>query len=203
MIQLQDIEFSPCSVSWDEDKNKFRKNTKDEIYLCCDKKCDKYKLECDKFCHENHKKAIKGKLNDCLFSCHVMGNVCDKMCQSARFDWDHKYFDKCLDQAGCLKNEYLDNQCLINKKDDLLNCCLRNCQPEKDLNCEQHCGISYDINLERSIPYEITKNYTTAQVNNIKKENGNSLSVPLFILFIILIILIFIFFKIKWLNTNN
>lgn len=203
MMQLQDTEFAPCSVSWDETQNKFRKNNRDEVYLCCDRKCDKYRMECDKFCHEKHNEAIKGTLDDCLFSCKVMGNVCDKMCQSARFTWNQKYFDNCLQDAGCLRNEYLNNQCLIDKKDDLLRCCLQKCRPEKDLNCEQHCGISYDINLERSIPQKIPKNYELTPTKSEGSKPKNNLWIYMLFLTIFLIIFIFIAFKLKWLNMKS
>jgi len=201
MIQLQDTEFAPCSVSWDKDKKEFRKNTRDEIYLCCDAKCDKYRGGCDQLCNEKHDEAVKGTLGDCLFSCHVMGNVCDKMCQSARFDWNQKYFDDCLKKTGCLKNEFLDNKCLIDNKDGIMGCCLRNCRPEKNLNCEQHCATSYDINLERSAPVNITKSHQLNPTYNGDKHSN--LWVYLLVLSLFLVVCIFIVFKLKWLNTKS
>lgn len=200
MIQLQNTEFAPCSVSWDETQNKFRKLTRDEVYLCCDKKCDKYREDCGRLCHEKHAEAVKGTLQDCLFSCDVMGNVCDKMCQSARYDWDQKFFDKCLKKQGCLNNEFLNNKCMIDNRGELLSCCLRSCQPSKELNCEKHCATSYDINLERSAPVKITS-YQLNPVYDGGKRDG--LWVPLSILAFFLLICIFIAFKLKWSSTKN
>ena len=215
MIQLQDIEFSPCSVIWDNEKKEFRKNTVDEIYKCCDKKCTNYRENCNQFCNKNHKNVYDSAkttypegtkfntLDDCLFSCNVMGNICDKMCQSARFDWEQKYFDSCLDKSGCLKNEYLDNQCLIDNKNNLLSCCMKNCKPTLELDCKQHCAISYDINLERSTQNKLEKN--RVKQKNSDKYNGDNSNLLLYLIIssIFLISLFFIAFKLKWLIMKN
>jgi hypothetical protein len=115
-----------------------------------------------------------------------MGNVCDKICESARFDWNQKIFDPCLKTSNCLKGEILNNKCLTDKKDELLKCCLSNCKPEENLNCEQHCGISYDINLERSTRGGIPESVMDSKIP--KKNN------KIYISFIVVSVLLIIFF---------
>ncbi len=206
-IQLENSEFAPCTISWDPGQGAFRRNTKDEVYLCCNEGCDKYRQECRKFC-ENQRPDSGVGARDCLFSCNVMGNVCEKICESARFDWGRRSFDKCLGEAGCFKGgvrgEILDEQCMVDQKDHLLDCCLRNCEPAPNINCPQHCGLSYDINLERSIQPELPKaSPDIVASQSAGRPVNDRLGLYLAIAAFFLLIFFFVLFKLKWSSMKN
>lgn len=127
--------FAPCSKYWDGAK--YIDATPDQQYKCCNSKCIRYSDICGN--------------SD---SCDSMTQVCNKVCQSVRYDPYIRHFDKCMVDIGCLKNDILNYDCIKKNKDQLISCCINKCD-----NCDEHCKISYDINLERSLPDNNSKKY--------------------------------------------
>ena len=120
--------FSPCSKIWGN--GAYRDATKDEMYSCCNERCKYYNTICT---------------SD---NCDSLNEVCRKLCESVRYDPYEKHFDECMTELNCLKNDILDYDCLKSNKKKLIDCCVEKC----GANCENHCNISYSINLERSKP---------------------------------------------------
>ena len=185
MIRLSNSQFAPCSVSWDE-TGELIKNNRDQIYLCCNNRCNSDKNNCYSFCEKNPE-------DYCKFSCDVMNNVCQNICQSSRFDWQKRYFDSCMQDYECLNGiGIIDEKCLINNKNNLIDCCQKKCVPDNqnndEIDCVQHCNLSYDINIEKSSKNNEGNNKEYNALLYNKEKN-----IGIYIIIITLLMMIFLF----------
>lgn len=130
--------FAPCSKIYNG--SEYIDATQDQIYKCCKTRCDKYHQRC----------------KDLHVDCGEIPSVCNRVCQTARYNVGSKYFDNCMEKYKCLDNDFINHECLLINKDDIINCCTKSCDFE---DCENYCKTSYDINLERSKPYILKSNH--------------------------------------------
>ena len=166
--------FSPCSVK--DVNGKIIPANKDEIYTCCKNRCDTYLEKCDSYCEKNYPDErnknsginsldtqpniypnlypnIKENVTECKQSCKIMTDTCNKICETSRFDYEHRYFDDCLEKSNCVVNSVLSDNCLRGNQKKIMECCLEKCKEinEEGVDCEKHCKNSWDIHFARSM----------------------------------------------------
>lgn len=170
--------------------------TGDDIYKCCESRCNDYLNECNKYCEEIYPNADSGlslnkypdfieNIHECKQSCKIMNNVCSRICETSRFDYNNRYFDECLSDNSCVINDNLLDTCLNAHKKDIINCCEKTCKknaPKEvhskmhpnndtisdiDKYCQEHCTTSYDIHYKRSLNKpEFTNINQVKNINN-------------------------------------
>jgi hypothetical protein len=221
--------FTPCSSVIKD--GKILPATGDQIYKCCESRCSVYLNDCYDYCeniypkgsesHSRNPNSIGGfenglslnkypdfieNLSECNQSCKIMNNVCNKICETSRFDYDNRYFDACLEENKCVINDTLSAECLEKKKGDILSCCMKTCKTNapkevhskthpgadtiSDVNeyCKEHCDTSFNIHFQRSLNRpEITN------INQVKNINDRYI----YIFGWILIIMLFVFYGLK------
>jgi hypothetical protein len=196
--------------------------TGDEIYKCCGDRCNEYLSECNEYCKRIYPNTNDGlsinkypdfieNIHECNQSCKIMNNVCNRICETSRFDYDNRYFDACLEENKCIINDNLSDTCLSSHKKDIIDCCKKTCKknapkevhskahPGKDTiddvdkYCQDHCDTSYNIHYQRSLNKpEITN------INQVKNINNKYISIFLWIT----IFLLFIFYGLKIYRNN-
>lgn len=222
--------FTPCASTI---KNgKIIPATGDQIYKCCESRCSVYLDDCREYCknlypneiyntHENpnHSNNIHANglslnkypdfienLSECNQSCKIMNNVCNKICETSRFDYDNRYFDACLEENKCVINDTLSTDCLSRNKGKIISCCEKTCKinaPKEvhskthpgadtieDVNeyCKDHCDTSYGIHYQRSLNRpEITN------INQVKNINEKYIQVFIWVI----IGMLFLFYGLK------
>lgn len=161
MIKLLRDRFPQCSVIADRengnnDSNNLRYATIDEKYKCCNNYCKDYNDKCNAYCRKGENQLKNQSNTDsekCLNSCYVITDLCTKNCESSRYNFNDRIYDKCLLEANCADNddyEY-DIECLKKNKDKIFSCCVGSCTPTDDMSCSEHCNTSYDIHYNRAI----------------------------------------------------
>lgn len=200
--------FSPCSVYWDDSQKKYVNSTTDQVYNCCQKRCNEYNNACLKVCKKDYPKSSVNYYNDitenqqeCKESCDILTDVCNRVCESGRFDFTNRYFDKCLESSKCIQNDSISEECLTINKEKIITCCKDSCEKEKlpNVDCSNHCDTSYNIHLIRSKNIPSIQNIQMLK-QSIVQNNNYSVTIYFFLLMLILLYTVLCFINLK---SNN
>ena len=130
--------FSECSIVWNDKKQSFIPNDYVDVIKCCTSKCDYIKSKCDSFC----KTLPEENRTDCNFKCNEQLTYCTDNCfvQDIKSVNGSNPFNYCTKKYNCT-----DRECLLQKKNDLIQCCRHNCIPTKYVDCDKLCNYSFDL----------------------------------------------------------
>lgn len=146
--------FTTCAGVWDAKQNRYRGATATEKIQCCLDQCMEPVDFCMKYCIDN---SGPGKLYDnqkkvdaCLTTCQTYKNLCSDICETSSpyFARDSEYLD-CANQKSCLQEgtTSTNSACIKQHADEILSCCLNNCIPASDLDCNKYCDFAHKLAL--------------------------------------------------------
>lgn len=187
--------FSPCTIVWDEKEGKYIDATKDDIYKCCKKRCNDYEKDCLRVCKSGYP-LIKVP-GDCQHSCGILTDVCNRVCETGRFDYSNRYFDECMNKSGCIENDTISEDCIIKNKKDIIDCCKKSCPKKKDINCDDYCNTSFEIHLARSKNRPKIENINQLKDSTVIKSREYIFSIYTFLSLLILVYFTIIFIHLK------
>ena len=180
--------FSVCSSYLDKEDQKCIISTNDEKFKCCIKYCIPIE-NCYNICDKKWNTGSKSdyyKLKRCINSCENNNKQCTKICSLSReFSLSNDPFTICSSEK-CFNSNKTDYKCITDNKKELINCCIENCTPSYNLDCESHCNTSYDLATIQYKPYIFPKNLKEDYV-----YNQNSKKILIYIIMLSFLVITF------------
>jgi hypothetical protein len=197
---MEDLEagpFSICSGVWNDKNNTYKRLSAVEKNKCCLETCDPVLTECHKLCPKN---------KNCKKTCKDINDSCIDYCQlSTTGIWGRKNpIFKATKTFGCGDGVYypINQQCVKDNKNNIINFCEKDCTPSDDYNCSDICNYVYNdiINPSNTHLYFTGKNKDKkieidGKIKNSRQSPNNTIKyffygILLSIFFVILFIII-------------
>jgi|TARA_B110000114_G_scaffold124707_1_gene130699 hypothetical protein len=183
--------YTSCKTKYNKEKDKMVDSTITDVFDCCLKNCEPTVKFCKYYCHTN--KNHIHPLKYCLNNCDIHNKFCKQTCElSSKYTLTNSnIYYKCTEQ-------YCDNmkdikKCINKNKDKLKKCCMTNCTPQKNLNCNKYCDY-FENYFKETKQKNTYQTQTQTQTQNIKNSN-NKINIFLIIgifFFPIIIIIIYL-----------
>lgn len=147
--------FTTCGGVWNDETDSYEKTTISDIAKCCLDDCKEPVEFCEKYCIENSGPGklydTQEKLDDCMATCHTYRRLCNDICQlSSPYFNEQSYYLECAKEKGCLNSlRQTNSECIKANSDEILKCCLHDCIPAEDLDCNKYCLFSHNIAMNK------------------------------------------------------
>lgn len=143
--------FTTCGGTWDQESNSYKQADISAIAQCCLDQCSEPVQFCLEYCKNNSQPGglydTPDKIRTCEDTCTTYENLCNNICKlsSPQFT-DQSTYLNCVEWNGCMnQNGKPDQECLQANKDTIHKCCLHNCVPTQDIDCNKYCDFSYKL----------------------------------------------------------
>ena len=181
IYNLHEGPFGLCSSFWDEKSGQFKSADDVQLLDCCLRTCKPLVDECVEQCPKatpSHQRGL------CYETCNDIKESCDNNCQLSYNFWgvNNNPIYKGVKDLGCGDGIYtrLDNKCIVENKDKIIDICEKNCIPEQRLDCTMHCAYSYNMIVNKkdnplyfNIPANV--NAKSPYIKSTRGEQNNSL----------------------------
>ena len=193
--------FALCNGKWDPTRNKFVSSSNTEVFKCCMNRCSYPINYCNAYCEDRY--GPKGIYADpewkfrCNTTCGEHKNLCEEGCKIGEHWLDSNPFIGCAKDRKCWLGIGSRPECVVKHKDELIDCCHRNCRPTSTMNCNQLCDYMYKLTSQPRFDMQ-APTFTPQQsiINNLTHKK--SFNIAMGIVFGILILLIiFVLLRIK------
>lgn len=139
--------FPICSGYWDEN-DMFHPSTVTELTKCCINNCSDRLKYCNNLCTKYKKNSEY--YDRCKFTCYIQNRDCIETCRlSSPYVYPENTYTKCATKYGCKSEQDENNiKCINDKKQEIYNCCLDNCIPAHNLDCNENCTFLQDLTID-------------------------------------------------------
>lgn len=138
--------FSLCSGKWDPQSKTYVPSDVTDTMKCCLKQCTEPVPYCRNHCEKEFAEQ-PALVHKCLGICQDQQEQCVTTCKLNKDYWSNHPYDECVQLAGCNRS---DSDCIRKSKEGVYRCCLRNCVPTRDVDCQSYCKLAQDIALDPS-----------------------------------------------------
>ena len=135
--------FPQCLGYYDEASGKYIKNSGTEMYECCLNSIEEVNKFCNNYCEQFN--TDKYKYQACKRACVWHHNLITDYCSlTTPLEQIDNIFATCTYESGC-GNSYMDSNCITKNKDAIKTCCLKTCNENLNIDCENYCNYNLDL----------------------------------------------------------
>lgn len=147
--QLPEEKLSPyCRGFWDDKNKKFFDTNSMDVINCCMESCKDHIEYCFNQCGQKY--GPNGTESDfwhntrCNKQCDELIDNCESGCMEIYSD-GLKIISKCAKEKNCGNFPLFSPECLHKNKDDIINCCNKNCVANQSTDCSHNfCDDFFD-----------------------------------------------------------
>jgi hypothetical protein len=156
--------FTSCKKYYDKDTDKMKNATVSEVFNCCLDKCKPTVDFCKKFCNIKTKEHVS-PISVCINKCNIHHKFCLDNCElSSKYTLPmQNLYQKCLNKLCDNDDDY--TKCIKNNKYQLRKCCMKDCTPSRNLNCNKYCNFFQDF-------FNQKQNISLAKTIRIKRNTN-------------------------------
>ena len=161
---MKTFELSPsmlayCQGVWDDENKIYIPDDSYGVLKCCLDSCEKRKKNCQEKCVGNN----------CNIICKTISTACIDNCLEYSPE-SLNTVKTCAENNSCGEYPPYSRDCMIDKKNAIIDCCKKSCISTENDDCGKGCNNFYNFLLPQSLPKE----------NYIFKKNGFVYITPFF-----------------------
>lgn len=167
-----------CQGHWDG--NKFVPSSPAEVIQCCLRSCEDHPNFCFNLCDQLYKNDGHNR-KICYQQCNELATDCSDACYSIPSE-GLKIVNECAKDCK-------DIACIEKSKDQIVNCCYRECSGSQSLDCNNRCDMLYDMLVKKNSVITVPIHKETEQEYNSHTSRLPIILLVLLVLFAVILLL--------------